>query len=185
MKPLFVLLPIVALTFACTTQQQLQHPNDPESQRVAEIIKAEERLTSALAQGRSAVVNDILAEDFRCAVADHPWFRFDREPARSIACTGFGHDRTQEALRAEWIYAYQSTAPRVATIDDVAVKLNERGATVVSLQSYSNWLPYSGPTARRSRVIDKWIHAGDEWKLVSRFSEPLAANAVATLLPSR
>lgn len=182
MKRLF-LTPLLVLTFACVTQQPLQHPDDPESQRVAAVVEREQQLTSALAQGRTAAVNDILAKEFRCAVQDHPWFTFDREPSRTSACTGFGHDHSKDVLRAEWLYLYQANAPRLASIDDVAVRLHERSATVVSVQSYSNWLPFSGPTPRRSRVIDKWIQEDGEWKLISRFSQPFGDKEVATLLP--
>ena len=184
MKPWFVLLPAVALTVACGTQL-LESPDDPESRRVAEVVRAEERLTAAITQGRAGTVNLYLAKDFRCAVADHAWFTYDHVTAREIACTGYGHDRRNEARHANWAYQFQNGAPRVATIDDVAVKLNERGATVVSLQTYTNWLPFSGPEPRRSRVTDKWLLENGKWRLIRRFSEPLAANEVATLLPSR
>ncbi|HEX6101303.1 MAG TPA: nuclear transport factor 2 family protein [Thermoanaerobaculia bacterium] len=184
MKPsrLFVLVPVLALTLACATQPRVSTART-DHDRIKELIDREERLTLAIAQGKRAVVNDLLAKDFRCAVADHPWFRFDREPSRGAACTGFGHEWARETVRPEWLHAFQNQAPRVATIDDMAVKLTERGAVVVSLQTYTNWLPYSGPRPKRSRVTDHWILDDGEWRLAQRFSEPLAANAVASLLP--
>lgn len=179
---LFVLAAVLALTFACATHHRAPAART-DRERIAQLIDREQRLALALAQGKRAVVNSILAKDFRCAVEDHPWFTFERVPSPGTACTGFGHERRRDVIRPEWIDAFHNGGPRIARIDDMAVKLSERGAVVVSLQSYTNWLPYSGPAPRRSRVTDHWIVEDGEWRLARRYSEPLAANAVASLLP--
>lgn len=185
MKPsrLFVLVPLFALTLACATTSDSPAAAKTDRDRIRQLIDREERLTSAVAQGKYAVVNGFLAKDFRCAVADHPWFRFDREPSRGMACTGFGHDWSRDPIQPVWVNAFHNQAPRIARIDDMAVKLNDRGAVVVSLQSYTNWLAYSGPAPKRSRVTDQWIIEEGEWRLARRYSEPLERNAVASLLP--
>ena len=171
MKLRLDVLSLVLVIAACATTDR-----PPAADPTRTIVEREQRLLTALAQQKRSVINNLLAPDFRCGVAGSEWFTYDREPSRSLACTGVRviHGPDPRAPRPRWLGTPPNQGPRWATIDTIEVKLGDQQAIVESTQTYSNWWPYSRMDSHRARVTDTWMLRNGEWKLHRRFSEPLA-----------
>ena len=165
MLPMRILIAasISLAAIACATQPL---PTD-------DLERSEHQLTRAIVKGDHRELRRLMASDFTCTVqGEGISFPELRHPH---ACTGLGH--RPGARRADLGIKEQADAPRrrSALIESLVIEKSGDTATVKSLQSYRQWVPYDFNFVRRARVTDTWVRRDGRWQILRRVSEPLDA----------